>query len=1011
MRIFKIIITFMVLLTLSSAPTTAGDLVSDVKIDVQSFRLENGMLFLVVERPSMPQVACRIAIRAGSALEQTAKTGIAHMLEHMMFKGTRNFGTLDSRKDEALQARIETAYQTILQEKQKRRPDQGLIEANLEKMAALRAEVQQIYVPQAFSSQLGKNGAVGVNAFTSKDQTQYIMSIPSDMIEQWFSIASEQLFEPSWREFYVEKDIVQREWAFRYVNNPNGAAWLDLEANAYQAHPYRNPVIGWKSDMENFTTEDAKAFHRAYYNPTNAVGVLVGNITVADARRLADIYFGRYPAGNRTPEKVTAEPAQQGPRKSIRFLKGARSPLIRIGFHTAPMGSADFYALDALTMILSKGRGARLTQHIVNQGQAVSAWAYNPDNRYGGMVVLGGSPVETQSDRHLDENQQRQVYIDACESLEKRLLAEIEVLKNKPVSFEALDRIKTMNRYEFLSQLQSNEHLAGTLATLEVQVGWRYLTTYLDHIAAVTPDDILRVAKRYFEENNRTSIYVIPGGTPTRPPENYTEIRSIGGASAATLRRPESFDNHSHYPTPAGWKHPLSFERRPEKIEYPDANRFTVKGAPVFYLSDSELPLIHLTILVKAGAVDVDRHKTGLDQLLGAAMIRGGSMRYSPSELAIELDRHAIQMSVSVRKEETVIKLSAMKTQWEKGLALLEEVLVRPRFDEQVLAVLKQQALVQLKRQGEDAQNVAAREAMIRHFKGHPYGRDPLIGLETIPSISRKDLDAFISTYFVPDNMVVTVAGDISEQAVRSDLNSLFARYDDTTEPARFINPPAKPSPMVTLIHKPGQVQAQVSLMLPTVKRTHPDYWKINLLTAIFGGGDSLVYKRLRDDLGLVYSTGFYQGFRWEAGFIKGYIGNRSDKTRQAITETVHIMQALQTEIPESRFTLKKLDILNSFVFNVDTPTQLVNVYGRYLLRDEPLDTLEKIQETFIRTSRYELTTLADRFLDPKKLQIVVVADMTTPVRSEDGTTVTLAQDIEAMAIELGLPFETADLR
>ena len=160
-------------------------------------------------------------------------------------------------------------------------------------MDKLRLEVQEIFIPQAFSSQLGRNGAVGINAFTSKDQTQYIASVPSDMIEQWFSILSEQLFEPSWREFYVEKEVVQREWAFRYINNPQGAAWLDLNATAYTAHPYRNPTIGWKTDMERYNTRDAMDFHKKYYNPTNAICVLVGDVKVEDARKLAEIYFSR----------------------------------------------------------------------------------------------------------------------------------------------------------------------------------------------------------------------------------------------------------------------------------------------------------------------------------------------------------------------------------------------------------------------------------------------------------------------------------------------------------------------------------------------------------------------------------------------------------------------------------------------------------------------------------------------------------------------------------------------
>jgi len=198
MHFFKTIIVSWLLLA-TSILCMADDSAPYSKIDVKEFTLKNGMMFLIVERPTIPQVACRVAIRAGSALEDTGKTGIAHLLEHMMFKGTKNFGTLDVKKDMELQRLIEDTYQVVLAEREKRNPNRELIEEKLAEMNRLRAEVQKIYVPQAFSSQLGKNGAVGVNAFTTKDQTQYIMSVPSDMLEQWFSIVSEQLFEPSWR--------------------------------------------------------------------------------------------------------------------------------------------------------------------------------------------------------------------------------------------------------------------------------------------------------------------------------------------------------------------------------------------------------------------------------------------------------------------------------------------------------------------------------------------------------------------------------------------------------------------------------------------------------------------------------------------------------------------------------------------------------------------------------------------------------------------------------------------
>ncbi len=1013
MRFVKNFIFGIFLLLAAGGMCLAEDPTQDIKLSVKEFTLKNGMLFLIVERPTAPQVACRVAIRAGSALEQTGKSGIAHLLEHMMFKGTKNFGTLDVKKDQELQEKIEAAYQVVLAEERKRKPDQMLIKTKLAEMDSLRREVQKIYVPQAFSSQLGRNGAVGVNAFTSKDQTQYMASVPSDMLEQWFSIVSEQLFEPSWREFYVEKEVVQREWAFRYINNPQGAAWLDLNTTAYIAHPYRNPTIGWKADMEKYNTTDAMEFHAKYYNPTNAVCVLVGDVTVEEARRLAKIYFSRYPAGKRAPEQVTREPLQQGPRENVRFLKGARTPLVRIGFHTASMGMEDFYALDAMTMILSHGRSARMTQNIVNKGRAIQAWAYNPDNRYAGMVALGGSPNEPDElkDKNLTVEEKRHAYIKACEGLEEILLAEVGKMKTELVSRRELERIKKLNQRDFLDRMRSNESLAAIMATLEVQIGWRYLTTYLEKIGEVTPEEIRRVTKKYIRTENRTSVYVIPGGKPDAPPEHYTEVRSITGSAAAKVTKTDTSTNNSIFPTPEGWKHPLSFERRPDKIKYPEAETIKVEGATVFYVPDRELPLVDLTLLVKAGAVDIDDDKIGLPGLINGSLIPGGTEKYSPSELAMVLDENAIRLSVSVREEDTVIRLSVMKDDWDKGLALLEEVLTRPMFDPSVFEVVKQQALVELKRQGGKAQAVVMREGMIWHFKGHPYGRDPLQGLETIPAITREDLKEFLKKYLVPSNIVAAVAGDIEKTDVVKGLGRLFQALPRSRVPARKLDDPAQTPSVLALIHKPGQVQSQVALLLPSLKRTHPEYWKMSLLMKIFGGNDSLMYTRLRDDLGLIYSAWFYQTYKWQAGMLVGYIGCKGDSTSQAIQETVKIMTGLRKNVPKEELEQKRLDSLNSFVFNVDTPSELVEVYGRYYMREEPLDTLEKIQDAFIMASREELEILAGRLLDPKGLQIFVVGDKATRVKREDGTEVTLEDDMKTLAKTLGLPYKEIKLR
>lgn len=994
-----------------SLPAAAG--VPAIHVQVKTFSLQNGMQFLVVERHASPQVACRLAIRAGSALESAGSTGIAHMLEHMMFKGTKNFGTLDYRRDQALQQKIEAAYQVILDEENKRRPDRRLIKAKRAEMADLRRQVQAIYVPQAFSSQLGKNGAVGINAFTTKDQTQYVASVPSDMLEQWFSIISEQIFEPSWREFYVEREVVQREWAFRYVNNPAGAAWLDLNATAYSAHPYHNPTIGWPADMAHFSATDARGFHHTYYNPSNAVCVLVGDIRLQEVRKLARTYFARYPAGRRAPERVTAEPRQQGPRRQIHYLKGTRTPLVRIAYHGAPMGSDDFYALDVLTMLLDSGRSARLAQHIVEKGLAARAWAANPDNRYSGLFILGGTPIGHAAQKSAAGGSKRQKTaspLEACRKLADRLTAEINRLRTETVSAAELARIKKLNRRDFLDRLRSNESLASTLATLEVQIGWRYLEGYLERIRKVTAQQVRQAAIKYLTPENQTRVYVIPGGTRASAPHPYTEVRNLGSAAAARLKPPASFTNHSIYPTPEEWRHPLSFVRRPKKVIYPAARTWQSAGARVFYLPDRELPLVDLTLLIRAGRVDVPAAKAGLAALLNRCLIRGGTRSHGPKEFALLLDQNAIRLSLDVRREETELKLSVLKDDWRKGLALLAELIRQPAFDPDVLAVARRQEITALQRQGGNAQTVAHRELMIWHFKGHLYGRDPLAALKTLPDLTRTDLTHFVRTYFVAANMVAAVAGDINQQAVRRGLEAFFAQLPNGPAPVRNLPlPPATP-PVMTLIDKPGQVQSQVFLALPGIRRTQPGYWQNRLLMDIFGGSDSLLYKRLRDDLGLVYATWFTQTYRWRAGLLIGYIGCRADQTAEAIAQTLAIMRDLRRHVPRTLFAQKRLDALNSFVFNVDTPLDLTETYARYFLRKEPLDTLERIQDAFLHATVPDLQKLAHKLLDPHRVQVFIVTDRQTPVSAKSGAT-TVENALKTLARRLQLPFREAALR
>jgi predicted Zn-dependent peptidase len=259
--------------------------------------------------------------------------------------------------------------------------------------------------------------------------------------------------------------------------------------------------------------------------------------------------------------------------------------------------------------------------------------------------------------------------------------------------------------------------------------------------------------------------------------------------------------------------------------------------------------------------------------------------------------------------------------------------------------------------------------------------------------------------------MVAAVAGDIDKSEAVKGINRLLQALPKEKAPERRLHVPDETPPVLALIHKPGQVQSQVAMSLSSVMRTHPAYWKMSLLMDVFGGSGSLMYTRLRDDLGLIYAGGFFQIYKWKAGILVGYIGCKGDATGQAIKETVNIMHALRKDVPPKALEQKRLDALNSFVFNVDTPGQLVKTYATYHMREEPLDTLERIQDAFMGAERNELEVLARKFVDPKKLQIFVAGDKMTTVKKKDGKEVTLEQDLKALAKELNLPYEEIALR
>ncbi len=453
-------------------------------------RLSNGLKVLLVERHRAPIVALQIMFKVGGVDEHAGITGAAHMFEHMLFKGTKNLGTHNYEEEEQVLKRVEHLMQALLEERQKGR------EADPEKLKQLEAQFQEAQaeakryvIPNEIGEIYAKNGAVGFNAFTAKDYTQYVVNLPANRIELWMMLESDRLANPVLREFYSERDVVLEERRRGYEIRPTGRLFEAFMAAAFIAHPYRLPTIGWKSDIENLTKTEVERFFQTYYVPNNAVIAIVGDIDPPAVLSMLERYFGSILAGPVPPPVKTVEPPQQGERR-IQVLFDA-NPEILIGFHKPGIWERDDYVFDVIIDLLSSGRTSRFYRTLVQEkGVAQFAAAFTaPGSRYPNLFMIRAAP--------------RQPY--TVEQLEQEIYAELDRLKEEPVTERELQKILNRLDAQFVRGLDSNSGLARQLLAYEATAGtWRYLLTLREQIAQVTPEDIMRVAKTYLVESNRT---------------------------------------------------------------------------------------------------------------------------------------------------------------------------------------------------------------------------------------------------------------------------------------------------------------------------------------------------------------------------------------------------------------------------------------------------------------------------------------------------------------------------
>jgi len=470
-------------------PAAAQD-VPNLDKTVTVHTLENGWTFIIYERPVAPVFSFATYVNVGSAQEVPGITGLAHMFEHMAFKGTPNIGTNDFKGEKVALDKIDAAYAAYDAERRKPSPDAAKVKQLEQTWKKAQEDADKFIVSNEFDDIIDRNGGVDLNAGTGADSTTYFYSLPSNKAELWAYLESERFLQPVFREFYKERDVVKEERRMRTESQPIGRLIEQFITTAYNAHPYGQPVVGHMSDLDSITREDAEAFYKRYYVPSNMVTAIVGDVKAKDIIPVLDRYFSRIPKGDMPPPLRTIEPPQIA-EKVIR-MPDPSQPIYAEAYHKGAATDPDEPVFDAISDVLSNGRTSRLYRRLVRDEKiAVVAAALTgfPGEKYPNLYLVYSVPAPG----HTNEESQ------------KAIREELERLRTELITDEELAMVKTRAKADLIRSMDTNLGLAVNLAESQTLFGdWKQSFDYVKKIEAVTKEDIRRVAAKTFVETNRT---------------------------------------------------------------------------------------------------------------------------------------------------------------------------------------------------------------------------------------------------------------------------------------------------------------------------------------------------------------------------------------------------------------------------------------------------------------------------------------------------------------------------
>jgi len=895
---------------------------TELSIPVEKYSLPNGLTVVLNEDKSDPIAAVAVYYHVGSSREVTGKTGFAHLFEHMMFQRSENVGE-----------------------------------------------------DQLFKEIQGAGGTL--NGSTSQDRTNYYEVIPKNALELALWLESDRMGyltnTVTKASLINQQNVVQNEKRESVDNAPYGFNSEIIAKTLYPAgHPYSWTVIGLMEDLTNATVEDVRGFHKKFYTPNNATLAISGDINKEEVKSLIEKYFGEIPGGEPVEKRGPMPASLAGTIRLYHEDNFAKAPQLTMVFPTSERYSKDSYALNFLGELMANTKKAPLYIVLVKDKKLTSrVMTRNMANELAGSFMIS---VPANPGVNLTE-------------VEKAIFEGFEKFEKDGFTEDDLTRIKAQYETRFYNSFASVQGKAFQFAEYEIYTGDpQYYMKDLAAIQSVTIQDIKNVYEKYIKGRDFVQTSFVPKGEVNLiaegsvnagiVEEDVTKAAEVRGESVPEepiIKTPTKFDR-SVKPLPG---------TDPE-VTLPQVWKSSLaNGIEIWGIEHNELPLVQYSIILEGGHIAEDISKAGLANLV-ASMMNEGTKNKTPEELEDAIGLLGASIRVSSGDDNISINVSTLVKNFEKTIALVEEMILEPRWDEEQFNLAKSRIINTLKRNKANPSYLASTTLDKLMF-----GENNILSIESsgteasVSSITVDDMKAFYEKYFSPSVARLLVTGNLNREKVESAFSALSQKWQAKEVIIPELKVPEAPQKSaIYFVNVPGAKQSVISIGAPSLPRTSPDYYPAVVANYKLGGSfNGLFNLILREEKGFTYGARSNISGSNDYGIFSASSEVRTNSTLESVTIFKTEMEKYRENMPQEYIDFTKNALIKSNALRFETIGSLLSMLNTMSSYDLPVDYVKQ-EEAYVRTLTPEKQLeITRKYIDPTRMYYVVVGDANTQLK------------------------------